>query len=240
MLRRDFLVDVDSVEQGPRQGRIFDQRNLMLAGQFANPQSHLIGALGDHQRGRHGALVIFHGDREMGWVGNHHISGWHRLHHSLAGALGANLAQAGAHLGVALGLLKLVFDLLKSHAHLLHELIALVQKIDQRDDRQQRQDRNHQTRDQHQHHAQQVGHVHAQKGLQALHLRHQNQPHNAGHQRHLEDPFQQLDDRFQRKHALEPRDRRDAVELQFERFGGENEPALGNIDSHPNEHQQGE
>ena len=125
-LSRNLATDAAIFEHEAGQGLVFDDGNLVLAGDFADAQSVEAGAFGDDDGGFHGFFIVTEGDGEMGWISHNHISLRHFRKHPAFGEGLAAAALVGLDERVALGVFGFVLKLLAGHFEFLVGLPKLV------------------------------------------------------------------------------------------------------------------
>ena len=114
---------------GQRRGRQYG--DLVLPAYLADLERDLVHPLGQHLGRRPGlALIVLQGHRIVGRVGDDDIGLGHVPHHAARRHLHLQAPDAPLHLGLALGVLVLVLDLLLGHLELAGMIPALEGDID--------------------------------------------------------------------------------------------------------------
>jgi hypothetical protein len=112
-----------------------DRHARLGCAQFADLQRHLVHPLGDADRRAGAGAVPFQGDGEMRRVDDDHVGLGHVDQHLVGGDLLRPLAPGLLHVGVALGLLEFLAQLLVAHPLAAQVVVALPEEVDRPDQR---------------------------------------------------------------------------------------------------------
>ncbi len=131
---RNLLAYFNRLVQRLRQRRILDDRNQVLDRELADPQRQIVLALGHHDRRPHGLDVIADCYGKMRRIHDHGGGRRNLAHHAAAQRVAPQLPDPLLDLRVALGLLRLVANLLLAHLHFLRETPLLPRQVDRAPD----------------------------------------------------------------------------------------------------------
>ena len=141
-MSRNLLADLDRGVQGARQGRIFDDGNLVVQRPLADAQRQIVLPLGHYawRRCRTGGNVHGISDRHrvVGGVDDDRGGMGNFLHHLLAGHVALDAPDAHLGLGIAFRLFGFLLDLLFAHLELLVVAAGLPHQVDDADQQKHR------------------------------------------------------------------------------------------------------
>ena len=204
--------------QRPRQWRVFDHRDRVFGRDLADFERHRIDALGEADRRLHAAVVLQR-DGVVGRVGDDNRGLRHLGHHALAHAALAQRPDLALDHRVAFGLFELVLHLAERHFLPLVPLAVLHQVIGGGDES---QNGNHGAEDlervtaRQRERAQKIG---LHQAFEAMALRPQQRHHDRPDHPDLDQPLEQVRQRLHGELPLQTRQRRNLVELRFQRLG---------------------
>ena len=237
MLDRNLVVDLDGGIQRAGQRHVFDDRNVVLAGDFPDPERDVVHALGHADRRRHAALVGQR-DRIVRRVGDDDRGLRHRSHQALLHAREPQLPDPGLDVRIAFRLLELLLDLPQRHLLPFEPLPVLQQVVSDRDQREHRDHRTEQLQRQRFGGGEDGVRIEPHQGVEPRALRPQHRRHDRAERQHLEKSLGEVRCCLLTENPLGAGNHRNLAELRLQRLPRPDEAVLNDIAGNGSQHQQ--
>ncbi len=125
----NFLPDVDRLVKGLRQGRVFDNWDLICDANLTNTKREVILSLSHHLRSGHGLIVITQSDGVMSGIDDDGGSDRDLFHHVAPRQIPLEAPDAILNLRVPFRFARFVPQLLLAHSKFAEETAALPEEI---------------------------------------------------------------------------------------------------------------